>query len=361
MTSTRSLTRWLGMVLGVAISVGTTVPAPAAARQENPTTVPGDAPGEEGETTPYAGYLFAHMLHRDYGRLYYSISRDGLHWTLLNNGQRIEPNYLGHPDITRGHDGRYYMIGVGREEPTAGVWASEDLVEWEWTRDLDPQMFDEPALDPDPPWHGAPKIFYDRATKQYLITWHASFKPKLPEKGENFWSGMRTWYVTSKDLTRFTEPKRLFEFEEPATIDVIVRREGDTYYAIIKDELYPSFDWPTGKTIRICTSENLTGPWSAPSDPVSPNFREAPAVIPRPDGRGWYMYYEQYPALSYDVSTAPSLAGPWHGVFAPKTSVPEGARHGCMIPLDQAAYDAVMAAYGPGGSKSSKPEAESAE
>ncbi|NLH72568.1 MAG: hypothetical protein GX456_05900 [Verrucomicrobia bacterium] len=36
-----------------------------------------------------------------------------------------------------------------------------------------------------------------------------------------------------------------------ATIDVIVRREGDRYFAFLKDERYPSFDWPTRKTIRM--------------------------------------------------------------------------------------------------------------
>ena len=31
-----------------------------------------------------AAYLFAHMLKEDYGRLYYSVSTNGLHWMPLN-------------------------------------------------------------------------------------------------------------------------------------------------------------------------------------------------------------------------------------------------------------------------------------
>lgn len=44
-----------------------------------------DPPGQAkaGEPVQHEAYLFAHMLHGDYGRLYYSISRDGLHWELL--------------------------------------------------------------------------------------------------------------------------------------------------------------------------------------------------------------------------------------------------------------------------------------
>lgn len=314
----------------------------ALAEEDAVTTAPAQtAPDEPG------GYLFAYMLKSDYGRLYYALSRDGLHWEPLNDGRRIVEDYLGHPDITRGHDGRFYMIGVGRDAPEAVLWASSDLVDWKVERELDPQMFDGPALDHDPPWRGAPKLYYDAASGKYLVTWHASFKPKLKEEGENFWSGMRTWYVTSSDLDRFTEPQRLFEFDHMATIDVIVRREGETYYAIIKDELYPSFDWPTGKTIRICESPSLTGPWSEPGPPISPNFREAATVIRRPDGRGWYLYYEQYPAIAYELSTAPSLEGPWHTVFAQKYSVPEGARHGCMIPLRPEEYEAIRERFGP--------------
>lgn len=313
-------------------------------------------PEDDSAADAPAGYLFAHMDKGDYGRLYYAISRDGLRWLPLNDGKRIVEDYLGHPDITRGHDGRFYMIGVGRQAPEAVLWASSDLTDWEVERELDAEMFDAPALDHDPPWRGAPKLYYDEATGQYLVTWHASSKPKLREDGEHFWSGMRTWYVTTEDLEQFTEPRRLFEFDHMATIDVIVRREGETYYAIIKDELYPSFDWPTGKTIRICKSESLTGLYSEPGPPISPNFREAPALIPRPDGRGWYLYYEQYPAIAYEASTGPTLEGPWHTVFGPQISVPDGARHGCMVPLQSGEHETILERFKPAEMSEEQPE-----
>ena len=37
-----------------------------------------------GEKPKYEAYLFAHMMQGDYGRLYYSVSLDGLHWQMLN-------------------------------------------------------------------------------------------------------------------------------------------------------------------------------------------------------------------------------------------------------------------------------------
>ncbi len=92
-----------------------------------------DPPGQvkPGRKSVYEAYLFAHMMEGDYGRLYWSVSLDGLHWTLLNGGRRVFEDYRGHPDICRGHDGRYYLVGNRRDEDLVihfGV--SEDLLQW---------------------------------------------------------------------------------------------------------------------------------------------------------------------------------------------------------------------------------------
>jgi hypothetical protein len=131
-----------------------------------------------------------------------------------------------------------------------------------------------------------------------------------------------------------------------ATIDVIVRHEGGRYFAILKDERYPGFDWPTGKTIRIAWSDSLTGPWSAPGPKASPNFHEAPMLIQRPDANGWYLYFERYPGLGYGLATAPRLDAAWFEVYAPDYATPEGARHGCMVALNRHTYDALLKAFG---------------
>lgn len=299
-----------------------------------------------------AAYLFAHMTKSDYGRLYYSVSTDGLHWKLLNDGKRVlGEEYRGHPDICKGHDGRYYLVGNYSRKPKIGIWVSLDLVKWSKLRDFSPDIYKTPDFEPAIDYKGAPKIFYDVDSGRYLITWHSTIEKPVKEAPEKFWSGMRTLYVTSKDLKQFTDPKRLFDFDM-ATIDVIIRKEHRRYYAIVKDEKYPDFLWPTGKTIRICSSDSLLGPYSEPSAAVSPNFREAPTLIPRPDGMGWYLYHEQYPGVSYGLSTAPSLEGPWYDVYCMEYSVPKDARHGCMIAITQEQYEAIIDVW----DKKDKPE-----
>ena len=69
---------------------------------------------------------------------------------------------------------------------------------------------------------------------------------------------------------------------------------GEEYYTVLKDERYPSYEWPTGKTIKVASSDYPTGPWTTPGPPISPNFSEAPSICPRLDGTGYYMYYERY-------------------------------------------------------------------
>ncbi len=128
--------------------------------------------GEPAERPPrHAAYLFAHMMKDDYRRLYYSVSRDALHWRLLNGGKRIlGEQYRGHPDICCGHDGRYYLIGNHSKNVEIGLWVSDDLVRWAKLRDFFPDISKTPDFAPALRYHGAPKIFFDEASSQYLIT-----------------------------------------------------------------------------------------------------------------------------------------------------------------------------------------------
>ncbi len=315
-----------------------------------------DPPGQvaPGAKPKFEAYLFAHMMHGDYWRLYYSVSLDGLHWELLNDGRRVCEAYRGHADICQGHDGRYYLIGNrGDEKPDINFWVSEDLIYWTKYGDYRPDLQHVPQYPKAMPRIGAPKVYYDQSTSQYLVTWHTTHDLGETDLPEPYWAGQRTLYATSKDLKQFSDPpRRLFDWDM-ATIDTIVRRVGDRYFAVVKDERYPTLRWPTGKTIRICSADHLLGPYCEPGPPISPSFREAPTLIPSPDGKFWYLYYEQYPGVAYGLSVAADLDGPWFQVSGntrhadwDKYTVPPKARHGCMLPITRARYDAIVRAFG---------------
>ena len=319
-----------------------------------------DPPGQvgPGEKPKYEAYLFAHMMEGDYGRLYYSVSLDGLHWEMLNSGRRVFEEYHGHASICRGPDGRYYLVGNrGDDAPDINFWVSDDLITWKKYSDFVPDLKRVPDYPKALLRIGAPKLFFDRATSQFLLTWHTPHDLGKTELPEPYWASQRTLFVTSKDLVTFSQPPHKFFAWDMATIDVILAQEGDTYYAIIKDERYPTLDWTTGKTIRICRATDLLGPYSEPGPPISPNFREAPTLIPSPNGKAWYLYYEQYPGVAYGLSVAASLEGPWFQVAGnqrpdwDKFHVPPRVRHGSMLPITRKQYDALVAAFGKGSAE----------
>ena len=222
-----------------------------------------DPPGqvEEGQEAENEAYLFAHMIKEDYGRLYYAVSLDGLHWKQLNERERIYDDYQGHPDIAKGSDGRYYIAGnTSDSSPDINIWVSEDLINWKKHSVYRPNLKATPDYSDVLQRIGAPKLYYDRDSSHFIMTWHTPHKEGIDEDPERYWASQRTLYVLSKDLKNFEgPPRKLFEWNI-GTIDVILRKVEDTYYAIIKDETYPTLYWPTGKTIRIARANSLLGP-----------------------------------------------------------------------------------------------------
>ena len=312
-----------------------------------------------GPETPYVdpdkAYLFAHMTEAHYGVLHYSVSRDGLNWRALNGGAPVSTDYHGHASIARGGDGRYYLVGnKSDDDPLIRFWVSDDLIRWTPFGTYRPNLSAIRGLPHALPRIGAPKLFFDKRSRRFLLSWHTPNEEGSAQDPERYWTSQRTLYVLSPDLKRFAEPpQRLFDWDM-ATIDTIVYPDdgGDGYCAILKDERYPSFDWVTGKTIRISCASTLTGPYPIPGPPLSPNFREAPTLIRSPDDRTWLLYYEQYAGTSYGLSTAPRMAGPWYQVSG-NTGVPAwnryemvaDVRHGSMISIDRRQYDALLAAF----------------
>jgi hypothetical protein len=76
-------------------------------------------------------------------------------------------------------------------------------------------------------------------------------------------------------------------------------------------------------------------------------------LIPSPDNKVWYLYYEQYPGVSYGLSVGRHLEGPWFQVSGytffdtwDKYSMPPSVRHGCMITISMDEYNRLVDHYG---------------
>lgn len=321
----------------------------AAAPAQVPPGAPFTPPVE-----PDRAFLFAHMTSQRYGVLYYSVSLDGFTWRRVNGGRPVSEEYRGHASIARGPDGRYYLVGNRNDgDPFIRFWTSDDLIRWRPFGTYRPELRGVPGHAGALQRIGAPKLYWDEPSSRFLLTWHTPNVPGSDADPERYWASQKTLYVTSPDLRRFADgPRRLFAWDM-ATIDTVIARDDDgSYCAVVKDERYPSYAWPTGKTVRISCGPALTGPYPPPGPPLSPNFREAPTLIRAPVTRDWLLWYEQYAGTSYGLSMGRGLKGPWYQVSGNtgvkawnRFEMPAGARHGSMIPISRGEYDAIVRAF----------------
>jgi hypothetical protein len=311
--------------------------------------------GSKGQSREKTGaYLFAHMIHDNYGGMYYSVSEDGVNWTTLNDTLPVSA-YRGHPDFCLGKDGRYYMIGVVMNEGVGQpvLWATDDLVKWKIEKQIPLSTMDVSAFGHETTkyWAGAPKMYYDKYSKQYIITWHAplaGLAPGIPDDDatKRYWCSIRTFYILTSDFETFTTPQRLFaftgEYENMPTMDVIIRKIDGKYYAFIKDERWPG-DTPEGyKAISIAKSDNLTGHYENPWRPVTDTWHEAQTIVPKKGdpANGWFLFVEHYP-IEYALYEAITIEGAW----TKKEIHSPDARHGSITWVDADTYKAILKAY----------------
>jgi hypothetical protein len=215
------------------------------------------------------------------------------------------------------------------------IWESTDLVRWS-----EPRLVKVAPDDAGCAW--APEAVYDVDRGDYMVFWAST------TKRDNF-AKHRIWAVHTKDFKTFSEPFIYIEKPEPI-IDTTIIHDGRNYYRFTKDEKF--------KAITLETSPKLMGPWTD-----VPNFslrdlrgHEGPeCYIVEPASAGkpatWCLILDHYAkGLGYQPFVTHDLAG---GQFTPGEgfSFPFHFRHGSVIPLTNAEYQRLEAAYGNTGSK----------
>lgn len=235
------------------------------------------------------GYLYCHMSDRGEWTAY-ALSRDGLHFHDLINGDPIMDRKQhariegGQRDafICRQHDGKGYLmvttdmrVSSRRELGKVADWdnfgidllTSKDLIQWESVT-FDYRKGDSIFCDPESPgvykdWSTinrvwAPQIFWDRNYQWpdgkkggYFIYY------SMWNRAEEKYDRMYYSYV-DETFTKLTKPQLLFDWGY-ATID------ADINY-IPADGLYHMMIKKEGGTpgIFTATSKKLTGPWAEP-------------------------------------------------------------------------------------------------
>ena len=213
-------------------------------------------------------YLFSYFTGNSTSqqRVHFAVSKDGYHFTPLNNNDEIITQTKGtlncrDPYIFKGQDGYYYIIATDMDCNTGWwgnsnsmvLWRSTDLVNW--TDETIINMAEITGA-----WIGrcwAPQVIWDENEQKYFVYF------ALYRNDDDYGTEMYYCYTDNLlDQSSYSNPK---EFYTPASGkdaidgDIIYDSKNGIYYLYYKDE--------DNATICYVTSTSLTGPYSDASNP----------------------------------------------------------------------------------------------
>ncbi len=282
-------------------------------------------------------------------QIYFGVSKDGRSWEALNGSQPVLVSKLGEkgvrdPYLLRAHDGKtFYLlatdlsINLNRNWRRAVEGGSRSLVIWEST-DLthwsEPRLVPVAADDAGCTW--APEAVYDEDTHDYLVFWASTTK-------RDQFAKQRIWAARTKDFKTFDKP--FIYIDKPShVIDTTIVRADGKYYRFTKDEKF--------KAITMEVGEKLTGTWKDVQQFSLAQMRgyEGPECYVMDAGSAgkpptWCLILDYYSkGQGYQPFVTQDLAG---GQFTPGTgfSFPFHFRHGSILPLSEAEYQRLEAAY----------------
>lgn len=250
----------------------------------------------------YAGYLFVYFIgeQKDGEQIYFSLSRDGLHWEDLNNGRPVLYSRTGEagardPFLIRSPwpevgGPKYYLIATDlRIEAGKGwdaashqgsrdilVWESENLTDW-----TGPEAHTVGVEGAGCVW--APEAIYDEEKDDILLFWASMVK--LPGEPE---AKQRIYASHTRDFKSFTQPVIYLE-RDNHVIDTTIIRTAEGYYRYSKDETTKNIRVDSGKTLdkegfREVRSGILDGLWGV----------EGPEIFKFNDRDEWCLIVDRF-------------------------------------------------------------------
>lgn len=300
----------------------------------------------------YTGYLFAHFIgeQKDGEQIYFSVSRDGIHWKELNEGKVILRSEIGEkgardPFLIRspweGKDGnaKYYLIATDlRIEAGKGwqvaqyegsrdmlVWESDDLVNWRG-----PVAHTIGVEGAGCVW--APEAIYDEEKDAILVFWASMVEGK-----------QRIYSAYTKDFKSFTEATLYLE-KENHVIDTTIIKTAEGYYRYTKDETTKNIVIDFAKTLRKEDFKEVK------SETLSALFGvEGPEIFRFNDREEWCLIVDRFathkgylPLVSSDLSTG-EFKILEDSEFDMGITI---KRHGGIIPITGEEYDKLVECYG---------------
>lgn len=291
-------------------------------------------------------FVFAYFKGNGEDGLHLAYSRDGLRFEPLKEDRSfLQPTagrdkLMRDPAIVQGPDGIFRMVWtVSWRERGIGYAHSKDLIHWSEQEYLPLMHHEERAINC---W--APDLFYDEATRQYLIFWATTIPGRFPgTDGQDArgpeapgWNH-RIYYVMTKDFTTFSRAALLYD-RGFNVIDAALIRDDDRYVMLLKDETNKPFT--PQKNLRLAFADRVDGPYGPATAPITGAYwAEGPAAI-RIGGQ-WFVYFDKYVEHRYGLVVSSDLKR-WTDA-SDRLVMPAGARHGSVLQVPAATADTLLA------------------
>ena len=212
------------------------------------------------------GYFFAHFTSRGYDDrecVWFSVSRDGLHWTDLGDGEpalRSEIGTRGIRDPFPVYDprlGKYFLLATDLNTKSGNwddfshrgsrsllIWESDDLIRWS-----EPRLAELAPPDAGCAW--APEAVWCVERDRWLVFWASCVK----EEGDPV-PKQRIYAAFTRDFRSFGPTFQWIEGPNDI-IDTDVVRDGEFYYRFSKDDREKTITWR--EAASSCRNRGMAG------------------------------------------------------------------------------------------------------
>lgn len=260
------------------------------------------------------------------GGLRLLLSEDGRHWASLPFAV-VQPEVgpsagrvMRDPSLCQGGDGTWHTVWTTNWRGSRGFGhaASKDLCTWGGQQYVE-VMGDTTTVNV---W--APEVTWVAEGGYYLITWASCVPGAFADGAEAHDNNQRLYYTTTTDWLRFT-PARLYLEPGFSCIDACTVRIGKGRWAVVFKDNSRAV-----RALRVCTGPSAVGPWSKPTEVLTPHLSEGPTVAKV--GEEWLIYYDYYGGHVYGALSTRN----WEHYrdATDRVRFPDGHKHGTVCPID---------------------------
>lgn len=314
------------------------------------------------------GYLLVHFVedplnHRE--KIFLSLSEGDtpVAWRRLNHGEPVLESQGGtggvrDPNIVRGPDGVFHILATDLRvwRPAGPNWwefrhrGSRDLVIWD---SIDLLSWSEPrfiTLAPEGAgmaW--APKAVYDPISGDYLVFFSSGLLESRPAHQDSVTQAetgaSRIMVTRTRDFTHFTPAESYLKLTG-GVIDMSVLVTDTSVHRFAKhDDGAPESLHVFHQRGSALFADDFVTVSHGIGQEIAPTV-EGPLAFRDNHESRWYLWVDQYSRQpqGYEAYTTTNIeAGDWR--LVPDFRLPENTKHGTVLPLQAAEYEALNTFY----------------